>query len=99
MNYQDKFDAMMGNPKKSLEDLYTSRLDKMMDRVSEGEFSDEYAAYIYEQTPIGNGTIFLSGLGVTGTIVQEGAVLIEALESGDYLEGFCQSILVGRVIK
>ena len=82
MNYHDAFDKMLGNPKKSLEDLYTSRLDKMMDRVSEGEFSDAYEAYIYDQTPIGNGTM-----------------LIEALESGDYLEGFCQSILVGRVIK
>lgn len=82
MNYQDKFDAMMGNPKKSLEDLYASRLDKMMDKVSGGEFSDEYSAYICDQTPIGNGTM-----------------LIEALESGDYLEDFCKSILVGRVIK
>jgi hypothetical protein len=83
MNYHDEFDKMLGgNPKIALEELYTSRIDKMMDRVSEGEFSDEYSAYIYDQTPIGNGTM-----------------LIEALESGDYLEDFCQSILVGRVIK
>ena len=82
MNYHDAFDKMLGNPKKSLEDLYTSRLDKVMDKVSKGEFSDEYEAYIYDQTPIGNGDM-----------------LIEALESGDYLEDFCQSILVGRVIK
>ena len=83
MNYHDAFDKMLGgNPKKSLEDLYTSRLDKMIDKVSGGEFYDEYSAYICEQTPIGNGDM-----------------LIEALESGDYLEDFCQSILVGRAIK
>tara|TARA_B110000285_G_C14963210_1_gene532726 strand:+ start:135 stop:386 length:252 start_codon:yes stop_codon:yes gene_type:complete len=83
MNYYDAFDKMLGGKAKiALEDLYTSRLDKMMDRVSEGEFSDAYEAYIYDQTPIGNGEM-----------------LIEALESGDYLEDFCQSILVGRVIK
>lgn len=82
MNYHDAFDAMMGNPKKALEDLYTSKLDKMMDQVSEGKFYDEYSAYICDQTPIGNGDM-----------------LVEALESGDYLEDFCKSILIGRVNK
>ena len=66
------------------EELYSSKMDSLMERVLEGEFSDAYEAYIYKlwQTPIG-----------------KGRMLVEALESGNYLEEFCQSILINTMLK